>query len=168
MKSATEQIADYLEEARGIVNAVQRSGRGITKAERARGEYLLERVADLKDSEQLRKAIEDMNGSLNKAAGGFGANNPQGSGSGIGFAREDLENFKAAALRGRPADMDAKATLLLAGHSGASIPDYQPGVVSFSREQFRVRSLFPDHPDRGPPGELPGAVHRRSPSGHGS
>ena len=46
--------------------------------------------------------------------------------------------------------MSSKATLLLAGHSGASIPDYQPGVVSFSREQFRVRSLFPIIPTEHP------------------
>jgi HK97 family phage major capsid protein len=143
MKSTKEEIANYLAEAQSLVDDVERGGRTMTRDEKARAEFLLERVKSLKDGEQLAKAIADMNGSLNRAAAGTGANNPQSGGSGIGFDRDDLENFKEAALRGRSADMNAKATLLLAGHSGASIPDYQPGVVSFSREQFRVRSLFP-------------------------
>jgi HK97 family phage major capsid protein len=140
------QIAEYLDEARALVSNVENRGRTITKSERARADFLLERVKSLRESQQLQKAIEDMNGSLR---GGGTKSYPSG-GSGIGFSREDLLNFEEAALRGRPADMFAKATLALSGHSGASIPDYQPGVVSFSREQFRVRSLFPIIPTDAP------------------
>jgi F0F1-type ATP synthase membrane subunit b/b' len=70
MKSTKEEIADYVAEAQSIVDAVEREGRVISPAERARAEYVLERVKSLKDGEQLRKAIAEMNGSLNLAAGG--------------------------------------------------------------------------------------------------
>jgi hypothetical protein len=72
MKSTKEEIADYLAEAQSIVDDVERDGRKLTRAEKARAEYVLEKVRNLKDAQQLRKAIEDMNGSLNKAAGGGG------------------------------------------------------------------------------------------------
>ncbi len=139
MKSDT----DYLREAQRLVDRAEIEGRGLSDFERRSAEHALRRCGEVRDTKAVTKAIEDMNGSLNKAAG-------FGGGSGIGFDRDDLESFKEAALRGRSADMSSKATLLLAGHSGASIPDFQPGVVSFSREQFRVRSLFPIIPTDAP------------------
>jgi hypothetical protein len=65
MQSAKEQIASYLEEGHRLINAVEREGRQATKAEKARGEYILEQVQGLKDTEALTEAIHKMNGQLN-------------------------------------------------------------------------------------------------------
>jgi hypothetical protein len=70
MKSTKEEIAGHLAEARSIINLAERERQVFKPEERARAEYVLERVKTLKDGEQLRKAVADMNGSLNKAAGG--------------------------------------------------------------------------------------------------
>ena len=50
MKSEADQL---LAEAKGIVNRVEAQGRRITKAERERAEFILERVRDIKDNDQL-------------------------------------------------------------------------------------------------------------------
>ena len=68
MKSTKEEIADYLQEVQAIVDAVERRGRTMTRDEKARAEFLLERVKSLKDTQSLTKAIGEMNGSLTRAA----------------------------------------------------------------------------------------------------
>lgn len=65
MKSELEQ---YLAEAQAIVDRVELEHRGLTHDERRRAEKALERIGELRDNEALRKAVEDMNGSLNRAS----------------------------------------------------------------------------------------------------
>ena len=67
-----ETVQQYLEEAQQLIANAERQGRGFSQAERARAEYVMKRVGDLRDAEALKKAIQDMNGSLNIASGGGG------------------------------------------------------------------------------------------------
>ena len=133
MKTATQQIAEYLEEAQGIVNRVERSGRAITKAERGRAEFVLGRVRELRDTEQLTKSIQDMNGSLNLASGG-----------GVGFGSAVISS--GWDLKSRPSVEVPVASILTKANSFPAVGEWAPvGPTTVPLGQDK-RFLYPHLP----------------------
>lgn len=142
MKTATQQITDYLEEAQGIVKAVEREGRQITKAERARAEFILEQVQGLKDTEALTEAINKMNGSLN--LGGFPSKS-RGVPA-LDFSLKTIQDMHSAAQSGH----FIKAAIDSAEVPQSEVGDYKLTPFPFLRDKPRVANLIPVERTDGP------------------
>ena len=135
MKTAREQIADYLEEAHGMINAVESKGRQFTKSERLRAEHIMERIHDLRDTEQLTKAINDMNGQLNM--GGFPSKS-RGAPP-LDFSLKQVEDMHAAAQRA----YHFKAEIDSTDSPMSAVGDYRMTPFPFLRDKPRVANLIP-------------------------
>ena len=131
----TKQIAELLAEAHGMIDAVESKGRQFTKSERARAEYIMERVHDLRDTEQLRKAIEDMNGQLNMASSPSKSRGVPA----LDFSMKQVQDMHTAAQSGHflKADIDSTDAPM------AAVGDYRMTPFPFLRDKPRVSSLIP-------------------------
>ena len=114
---------------------MEREGRQITKAERARAEFILERVRDLKDTESLTKAINKMNGSLN--LGGFPSKSrgvPP-----LDFSMGQVQQWHKAAQDGHfiKAEIDSTDSPM------SAVGDYRMTPFPFLRDKPRVANLIP-------------------------
>ena len=135
METATQKIASYLQEAQSIVNAVEREGRAITKAERARAELVLERVRDLRDTEQLTKAINEMNGSLNLAS----LPSKSRGVPALDFSMKQVQDMHTAAQHA----YHFKAEIDSTDSPMSAVGDYRMTPFPFLRDKPRVANLIP-------------------------
>ena len=135
METTKQKIASYLEEAQGIVNRVERQGRRITKAEQERAEFILDKVRNLRDTEQLTKAIEDMNGQLNMAS----LPSKSRGVPALDFSTQQVKSMQEAAQSGHffKADIDSTDAPM------AAVGDYRMTPFPFLRDKPRVASLIP-------------------------
>lgn len=137
-----ETVKQYLNEAQQIIDTVEREGRGLTRAERARAEYVMKRVADLKDTEQLSKAIADMNGQLN-----LGSSSTKSRGApALDFSMQQVKAMHEAAQNAHhfKADIDSTDAPM------SGVGDYRMTPFPFLRDKPRVASLLPTEATQNP------------------
>ena len=133
MKSELEQL---LAEASAIVKRVEGEHRGITSDERRRAEKVLERAGEIRDNEKLRKAVEDMNGSLNLASSGTKSRGVPD----LNFSMQQVKSMQEAAQSGHfyKADIDSTDA------PQAGVGDYSRlSPFVFLRDKPRISNLIP-------------------------
>lgn len=136
------EIGRYLAECQAIIDRVEREGRGLTKSERERAERVLERVGEMRDTEQLSKAIADMNGQLNRG----GSTTKSRGAPALDFSTQQVKAMQDAAQSGHffKADIDSTDAPM------AAVGDYRFSPFAFLRDRQRVSNLIPTEPTDAP------------------